>query len=263
MSMKNSYDEWLSKKLLIEKAHIGNIDDLRIDVYTDTDRLSPHFYVTKKDSFEARIRISDLKVLNYKSQINNSEISPEEYETLYKWINEKSRFESKMTNFDLIEFMWGAFHDTKLDTSYEAYWINPNGKIHGVKSTHINSIIENPYYFSFTKGKIDQIYVKYKEPMGLEGKARNEIIKKVLNKGWIRIQKNKNFYTAQMMSLNNTCKDYLQQFTQLMIDAGVHKYSEIKIMTSSTVITKSFEEISLEVPVKEKHFVDFIEMFSL
>jgi hypothetical protein len=131
-----------------------------------------------------------------------------------------------------------------LNKIFNAHWINPEGKAHGVTSSHIKNIIENPPYFSLTKEKIDQTYSKYNEPMGLEGKARNEIMTDLLQNGWIRIRKNRNSYTAQLMTLDDKSKIYLQQFTSKMITDGVQKYSDLKILTSTKVEIISFEEVS-------------------
>jgi hypothetical protein len=131
-----------------------------------------------------------------------------------------------------------------LNKIFNAHWINPEGKAHGVTSSHIKNIIKNPSYFSLTKEKIDQTYSKYNEPMGLEGKARNEIMTDLLQNGWIRIRKNRNSYTAQLLTLDDKSKIYLQQFTSKMITDGVQKYSDLKILTSTKVEIISFEEVS-------------------
>lgn len=70
-----------------------------------------------------------------------------------------------------------------------AYWINPNGQILDIDvDTHISQIIKEPEKFGMTKEKINNIYKKHNEPIGLEGQAREELIMDVLKLGFIRIR---------------------------------------------------------------------------
>lgn len=56
--------------------------------------------------------------------------------------------------------------------------------------THIHDLVENPEIFGFTKEQIVSIYKKHGETVGNEGEAREEIMKKVIKNGWIRIRHN-------------------------------------------------------------------------
>lgn len=82
----------------------------------------------------------------------------------------------------------------------EAYWITPDGEVIKVKTTHIDEVIRNPELFGLNIEDIKALYKKYDEPLGLEGKAREEIMLNLILVGWIRIRwKPKEYsYTVQM-----------------------------------------------------------------
>ena len=67
-----------------------------------------------------------------------------------------------------------------------AIWISPAGKIIDVKTKHINSVIDNPSMFKMNKQDIKQKYEKHDERLGVEGKAREEIMMSLMKRGWIR-----------------------------------------------------------------------------
>lgn len=69
------------------------------------------------------------------------------------------------------------------------FFIHPTGVLVSVPETHIKLTINHHTKFGLTKEYINTIFKKYNEPLYLEGKAREEIIKKVLNKGWVRIRR--------------------------------------------------------------------------
>lgn len=70
------------------------------------------------------------------------------------------------------------------------YWAKKEGSkvvIYPV-STHIDYIIDHPDKFKVDKEYIEKTYKKHNERMRSEGKAREEIIRKVSGNGWIRIR---------------------------------------------------------------------------
>ena len=68
-----------------------------------------------------------------------------------------------------------------------AFWYK-NGKIKQVNNKHINDIIGNPEAFGFTLAQIKGVYEKNKEPLGSEGKSREQIMVKAMKDGWIRVR---------------------------------------------------------------------------
>ena len=54
--------------------------------------------------------------------------------------------------------------------------------------SHIRYLIRNHSAFQISKKNIEKTYAKHKERMGFEGRAREELIKAALAKGWIRVR---------------------------------------------------------------------------
>jgi hypothetical protein len=52
--------------------------------------------------------------------------------------------------------------------------------------SHISTIIEKPYKFGLTNETVRLWYSFYNEPIGLEGKAREYLIKTIISKGFIK-----------------------------------------------------------------------------
>jgi hypothetical protein len=98
----------------------------------------------------------------------------------------------------------------------EAYWITPEGEVIEVERKHINKIIGNPELFGLSFEKITEVYARYSEPLGLEGKAREEIMRNLILQGWIRIRwKPREWaYTVQMVKNEATEKNLRKWFEE-------------------------------------------------
>jgi len=122
----------------------------------------------------------------------------------------------------------------------KAYWIDPRGTIIPVPMKHINLISSNPKKFGLTKEYITQIYAKHKERLGLEGKAREEIMVNLMSNGWIRLRHHpKTEWIAQLKNLGRREKDYLFDFAVQTTDGTLDKmspYTGMKIMDYKGVI---------------------------
>ena len=70
-----------------------------------------------------------------------------------------------------------------------AYFISPTGEYVSVPRNHIATVIKDPEKFGLTSKKVEKAYAKYDEPMGLEGKARLELLTRIIRDGWIRIRR--------------------------------------------------------------------------
>ena len=71
---------------------------------------------------------------------------------------------------------------------FDAFFISPQGDIIPVPVRHIVAIANKPETFGLTGHKIKEVYAKYKEAVGWEGYARNEIILELLKNNWVRIR---------------------------------------------------------------------------
>lgn len=123
-----------------------------------------------------------------------------------------------------------------MGTSTEGFWIAPSGDIIPVPKLHINMVLEHPEKFRLTKKQIQEVYEKHKEPVGLEGKARAEIMSDLIKEGWIRVRyfpRNDSF-TVQLNKLNERNKNHLYAFASEAIKgiegSKFHPNGELKIM---------------------------------
>jgi hypothetical protein len=97
---------------------------------------------------------------------------------------------------------------------YEAYWISPEGIIIPVPDHHIDMVIENPAMFGMTMKKISAMCKKYKEPLHMEGFAREEIMKGLMENGWVRIRYSgkPDSFTIQIFKLDDKIKKHLRKW---------------------------------------------------
>lgn len=106
-----------------------------------------------------------------------------------------------------------------------AFFISPRGEIFYAHN-HIDMIIKNPRKFGLTKEYIESIYDKYNERIGTEGRAREEIIKHLVNSGWIRIRRYTNrFWSVNVGKWSKRVKDLLWDWANKILK-GVAGYKE-------------------------------------
>jgi len=92
-----------------EMAFAGRVDDLIVNVFTD--HLPTHFHILKKDHYEVRIGIDDLKILSYKWQKDGEEISSKDLKKVKEWLKQKNKKKKAITNKDNIELIWDALNN--------------------------------------------------------------------------------------------------------------------------------------------------------
>jgi hypothetical protein len=105
------YKKIYEKEKLIEMALVGVINNLQVQVYTDYN--PPHFHLLKKDEYEARILIKGQKIIDYKFQKNNKEVSSDEFKKLKSWLCNKNKKEKKISNLDAVIFSWNLLNSDK------------------------------------------------------------------------------------------------------------------------------------------------------
>ncbi len=108
-----------------------------------------------------------------------------------------------------------------------AFWISPQGEITSSQQSHISIIIKYPEKFGFTIDKIKEIYDRFNEPMGHEGKAREEIVKLALRRKFVRIRKYPNkFWSINIFHLSLLDRNYLVDWAKKMTTTGIDGYKE-------------------------------------
>jgi hypothetical protein len=73
-------------------------------------------------------------------------------------------------------------------SDFSGYWTNGDKVIDVTLSTHITYIIQNPEAFGLSLGMIEKIFEMHGENIGVEGKAREEVIRLVSTNGWVRVR---------------------------------------------------------------------------
>ena len=134
----------------------------------------------------------------------------------------------------------------------EAYFIAPYGEIIPIGlGKHIDIIFENPNIFGYSKDYVKQLYKKYNEPLGFDGKAKKEIVRELLRKGWVRIRYvvNKDRFTVEYSRLTKRKADYIWDWANKITNGeldNVSKYTGIVLIdesTSSILINCIIEDI--------------------
>lgn len=70
----------------------------------------------------------------------------------------------------------------------DKYWIDPDGNIAEVTDRHIIAILTYPEKFGLTSSYVKAVHKKHREKPGSEGNAREEILSKLMDLGWIRLR---------------------------------------------------------------------------
>jgi hypothetical protein len=93
-----------------------------------------------------------------------------------------------------------------------AYWISPIGDLFEVGTSHIAEVIKDPEKFGLKLENIKEIYRKHNEPLGLEGKARREILIQIIQQGWIRLRRYRESWSVTVYRFSNETKHQLQNW---------------------------------------------------
>jgi len=133
-------------------------------------------------------------------------------------------------------------------------WIDPNGKLLDFGTTHINAIISNPLKFGISRKQIEAEYAKHNERMGVEGKARETIVKDVVRKGFIRIRFQRNYVSATVYDFGRKAKTVLKKWAELVSnDRSVDKYQPVKVYS---VNDNKMHEFTIQDLMKGDHLFE-------
>lgn len=123
---------------------------------------------------------------------------------------------------------------------HNAYWINPRGKILDIgMGTHIDQVVASPKSFGLTDQYIKSVYEKFDEPVGLEGKAREQIMLGLIKDGFIRVRLVKNqFWIVNATRWTPKVKKALSVWAgEAKSVKGAGKFMPVKVVTDKETIT--------------------------
>lgn len=124
-----------------------------------------------------------------------------------------------------------------MSIKYAAYWVDPYGTVIPLTADrHIHEIMENPEKFGLTTKEIESAYKKHKEPMGIEGNAREELMGNLMAKGWGRVRyiSRDDSFIVQVYKLDKRNKENLYDWAVLAVKkGGAMKHTGITIMEIS------------------------------
>lgn len=131
----------------------------------------------------------------------------------------------------------------------DGYWVSPKGEVlkAGRTKTHIQLVIKNPKKFGETKERIEKDYEKHNEKMNWEGKAREEIMTRIMKRGWARIRERSSSWTIQVWKLTNKMNDILWMWAKTIEKDVYDKYAPVNIYELSKKATKVSKSIDFNV----------------
>ena len=84
-----------------------------------------------------------------------------------------------------------------------------------LKTTHIRTVTKNPELFGLSRNYIESTYIKHGEKTAIEGKAREEILRRVLRNGWIRVRRHTNrYWSVQTSRVTDEKKRFIHQWAR-------------------------------------------------
>lgn len=117
-----------------------------------------------------------------------------------------------------------------------AYWVDPRGKILRLTDPlHITQILHNPEKFGEKEKDLRALYDKNKEKYGSEGKTRDEVMRRVIKKGFIRVRLytggGDEYWSVTIERYGRNEKKALQVWAkEAAKNTIVGKYADVKIL---------------------------------
>lgn len=110
-------------------------------------------------------------------------------------------------------------------------WLSPTGEYLKVDTNHARDIISNPSKFGVTYDFIKNLYNKHGEDLRQEGEAREELIRLVLQRGWVRIRNYRNYWSVTVHKLTPKVKDNIRNWVGTFVKREIMgKFADLKIL---------------------------------
>jgi hypothetical protein len=127
---------------------------------------------------------------------------------------------------------------------FNAYWISPMNKVIGVPISHIDTAMNDLETFGLSEEYIKQEYDRTGEKFRSEGIARENIILRLMEEGWIRIRNYRQFWSMTLNELDMVSASYIYDWCDHMVNKlGVGMYSEIRISTIHNTIIVEMSDV--------------------
>ena len=68
------------------------------------------------------------------------------------------------------------------------YWIMLDGSVRQVATSHVAELIRDPAAFGWTRSELEACYARHGERLGLEARAREELVVATVQRGFVRIR---------------------------------------------------------------------------
>lgn len=114
------------------------------------------------------------------------------------------------------------------------YWVTPDGEIIDLGTKHhIDIVIDSPGQFGENLEDIKEAYERFGEGWRFEGKARDEIMQRVVRIGFIRIREVKNYWKIQLWGFNSDQCHNLSSWAKVIASQKRDMYGDARIMDIS------------------------------
>ena len=98
------------------------------------------------------------------------------------------------------------------------FFISPEGEITLIETTHIRTVIKNPEAFGLSRDYVESKYMKHGEKTGLERNARDEILRRVLRNGCIRLRRHPNrCWSVQTGTVTDIKRKFINQWARKIL----------------------------------------------
>jgi hypothetical protein len=109
-------------------------------------------------------------------------------------------------------------------------WITPGGRLHPIGTRlHIKDVCRNPEFYGLTLDRLLAVYDRHEEAyrpepglvfIGGEGRARNQIMIELIEKGWVRYRRRISRWTSDAWMLSTKMKETIFNWARSQITGG-------------------------------------------
>ncbi len=118
------------------------------------------------------------------------------------------------------------------------YWISPSNVLVRVAENHIKTVLNHPEQFGYAPGQVEDIYAHHDEKVGTEGEAREQVIKDLVSRRWIRIReyqgRGREYISVFFRRMDKYTKEQVASFFRKYVDkeipAPLGKFADVRLV---------------------------------